>query len=520
MKKILLLFLLACSVSMASARELKIFLLTGQSNSLGAVKGSPASPELLKKYEPQATLYWHENFGQREGVFPGASTAWEQVRPAMPRYNGNLCMGPEYGFAFTLEKNGWFKDADVAVVKASRDGGDNSHWQKHGQAYQALVQAVKNACGAVDRSRYSKVTFSGLLYLQGESNTGTSVPESASRFLELLNDLSADLKPYGDTSALAAQKAIIGENANWDGRNETDAETGNITGGLEGRDTTVQGKTTQQVMKSLAASRPGMGYAPTRDLPKLTAGDTMGVHYSGAAQISIGARFAYEAARLAGKDAGSVRSGRYDVPLGAPEAWMNRKQPGKNVCVWNVASSIKPSVVSGTVKLFGIRGEDPAVNTVVIEGAGASGDRLVLGPGGIRLSEGKNLLIKGNVQLAGRQTWNIPGGSAVTIASREPAALDGKALPGLLSGQAEVHVVRENGGEQQSAAKIVFRNVRTSSLKCSWVLSAGTEMFLEGMDGQSLNLGRITVRKGAVLNLNGTRLPAGSVVNEGGTVNE
>lgn len=426
MKKILLLFLLACSVSMASARELKIFLLTGQSNSLGAVKGSPASPELLKKYEPQATLYWHENFGQREGVFPGASTAWEQVRPAMPRYNGNLCMGPEYGFAFTLEKNGWFKDADVAVVKASRDGGDNSHWQKHGQAYQALVQAVKNACGAVDRSRYSKVTFSGLLYLQGESNTGTSVPESASRFLELLNDLSADLKPYGDTSALAAQKAIIGENANWDGRNETDAETGNITGGLEGRDTTVQGKTTQQVMKSLAASRPGMGYAPTRDLPKLTAGDTMGVHYSGAAQISIGARFAYEAARLAGKDAGSVRSGRYDVPLGAPEAWMNRKQPGKNVCVWNVASSIKPSVVSGTVKLFGIRVEDPAVNTVVIEGAGASGDRLVLGPGGIRLSEGKNLLIKGNVQLAGRQTWNIPGGSAVTIASREPAALDGR----------------------------------------------------------------------------------------------
>lgn len=404
MKKILLLFLLACSVSMASARELKIFLLTGQSNSLGTVKGSPASPELLKKYEPQATLYWHENFGQREGVFAGASTAWEQVRPAMPRYNGNLCMGPEYGFAFTLEKNGWFKDADVAVVKASRDGGDNSHWQKHGQAYQALVQAVKNACGAVDRSRYSKVTFSGLLYLQGESNAGTSVPESASRFLELLNDLSADLKPYGDTSALAAQKAIIGENANWDGRNETDAETGNITGGLEGRDTTVQGKTTQQVMKSLAASRPGMGYVPTRDLPKLTAGDTMGVHYSGTAQISIGARFAYEAARLAGKDAGSVRSGRYDVPLGAPEAWMNRKQPGKNVCVWNVASSIKPSVVSGTVKLFGIRVEDPAVNTVVIEGAGASGDRLVLGPGGIRLTEGKNLLIKGNVQLAGRQT--------------------------------------------------------------------------------------------------------------------
>ena len=75
----LLSFLFLCLVSVCSAKELKIFLLTGQSNSLGAVKGSPASPELLKKYEPKNTLYWHENFGQREGVFPGASTSGEQA---------------------------------------------------------------------------------------------------------------------------------------------------------------------------------------------------------------------------------------------------------------------------------------------------------------------------------------------------------------------------------------------------------------------------------------------------------
>ena len=50
-------------------------------------------------------------------------------------------------------------------------------------------------------------------------------------------------------------------------------------------------------MKDLAESRPSLGYAPTRDLPKLTAGDQRGVHYSGQSQISIGARFAYEAAR-------------------------------------------------------------------------------------------------------------------------------------------------------------------------------------------------------------------------------
>lgn len=514
-------FLFLCLASACSAKELKIFLLTGQSNSLGAVKGSPASPELLKKYEPGKTLYWHENFGQREGVFPGASTSWEQVRPAMPRYNGSMCMGPEYGFAFTLEKNGWFRDADVAIVKASRDGGDNSHWQRNGQAYKALVQAVKNACAAVDKSRHSRVEFAGLLYLQGESNGGGSVPESASRFMELLGNLAADLKPYGDTSALAAQKAVIGENANWSSKNENDPETGNVTGGLEGRDTEVQGKTTHRLMKELASSRPSLGYVPTRDLPKLTAGDNMGVHYSGKSQISIGARFAYEAARLAGKDAGSVRSGRYEVPLGSPDAWMNRKMPGTNVCVWNVASSVKPSLVSGVVKLFGIGVEDTAVDTVVIQSAGASGGRLVLGPGGIRLAEGKNLLLRTNVQLAGRQSWHIPGGSAVVIEPLAPAGgLDGKILPVRLSGQADIRVLRAEGTpEEAGMARVVLKRVQAASLKCSWTLSGKVEMSLEEMKGQALNPGRILVKDGAVLNLNGVKLPEGSIVNQGGTVN-
>ncbi|MFQ7535231.1 MAG: hypothetical protein ACLRPT_09020 [Akkermansia muciniphila] len=378
------------------------------------------------------------------------------------------------------------------------------------------MQAVKNACAGVDRSKYSKVEFAGLLYLQGESNAGTSVPESASRFLELLGNLAADLKPYGDTSALAAQKAVLGENANWAGKNESDPETGNLTGGLEGRDTEVQGKTTRQVMKDLAESRPSLGYAPTRDLPKLTAGDQMGVHYSGQSQISIGARFAYEAARLAGKDTGSVRSGRYDLPLGSPDAWMNRKMPGKNVCVWNVASSVKPSLVSGVVKLFEfvwkIRPSIPLL----------SGVRRLRRPFGNRAgrhSSGgrKNLQLRTNVQLAGRQSWNIPGGSAVEI---KPSPVQEKAMPVRLSGQAEVHVTQaEGGGETAEAARVVLEQVLPSALKCSWTLSGKVEMTLKGMEGKAVNLGKVFVKQGAVLNLNGSRPVAGSVVNQGGMVN-
>lgn len=162
--------------------------------------------------------------------------------------------------------------------------------------------------------------------------------------------------------------------------------------------------------------------------------------------------------------------------------------------------------------------EDPAVNTVIIQSkGGGSGDRLALGPGGIRLAEGKNLQLETNVQLAGRQAWNIPGGSTVEL---KPSPVQDKAHPVRLSGQAEVQVVRaEGGGGAEGMARVVLKRVLPASLKCSWILSGKVEMSLEGMEGQALNLGRVLVKDGAVLNLNGARLAAGSIVNQGGTVN-
>ncbi len=176
------------------------------------------------------------------------------------------------------------------------------------------------------------------------------------------------------------------------------------------------------------------------------------------------------------------------------------------------------------MKLFGIRVEDPAVKTVIVRSKGSSGDRLVIGPGGIRLAEGKNLQLRTNVQLAGRQSWNIPGGSAVEI---KPSPVQEKAMPVRLSGQAEVHVTQaegggetaEGGGETAEAARVVLEQVLPSALKCSWTLSGKVEMTLKGMEGKAVNLGKVFVKQGAVLNLNGSRPVAGSVVNQGGTVN-
>ena len=44
-------------------------------------------------------------------------------------------------------------------------------------------------------------------------------------------------------------------------------------------------------------------------------------------------------------------------------------------------------------------------------------------------------------------------------------------------------------------------------------------MTLKGREGKAVNLGKVFVKQGAVLNLNGSRPVAGSVVNQGGMVN-
>ncbi len=185
----------------------------------------------------------------------------------MPRYNGNLCMGPEYGFAFTLEKNGWFKDADIAVVKASRDGGDNSHWRKTARLTGRWCKPSRMPVRVWTGPSIPKWSLPGFCICRGKQcrnfHSGERFPlsgasgQSGGRF--------ETVRGYVRTGCA---KAVVGENANWAGKNESDPETGNLTGGLDGRDTEVQGKTTRQVMKDLAESRPSLGYAPTRDLPQ------------------------------------------------------------------------------------------------------------------------------------------------------------------------------------------------------------------------------------------------------------
>ena len=78
--------LAAALISAAEAKTLQLYILTGQSNSLGAVKGSPASVEMLEQYKSDgSTKFWHNNFNKNTGnsvdYNPPPSSSWGSVAP-------------------------------------------------------------------------------------------------------------------------------------------------------------------------------------------------------------------------------------------------------------------------------------------------------------------------------------------------------------------------------------------------------------------------------------------------------
>lgn len=259
-----------------AAKTLHVYVLTGQSNSLGAIKGNPAAPARMFP-APERFRFWQANFGGYNRVEPPHIPHWEKVRPQRAAQE---VMGPEYGFAQAMEAADPWPGDGLALVKASRDGGGNSHWQPGGGAYTAVTNAVASALAAVPKGAFEKIRLEALLYLQGESDKGAEVTAAPERFSSLLSNLRRDLPVLTGADA-SAMKAILGEPAHW-----------------HGRDTTVRGATTRNGLKALADVREDIGWVPTRDLPKIPKGDAMGVHYDGDAQLTIGRRFAAEALRL------------------------------------------------------------------------------------------------------------------------------------------------------------------------------------------------------------------------------
>lgn len=515
-RTILFLPLAAALFASAEAKTLQLYILTGQSNSLGAVKGSPASSALLDQYKSNgSTRFWHNNFNKDSGnsvdYQPQASSSWGTVTPqvcgtASSHYN---CMGPEYGFAAMMERKGWSLggtasgDADTGIVKASLDGGGYTYWNKGTKAYNTIINTIREACENALANGYDNVEIMGVMYLQGESNAnGNSIANS---FLTFLDNLQADISRDGvDTTRLANHQAILGEQALWNTTNVTNTATGDVTGGFNGN----EGKagTTRDQQHALAQENENMGWVPTRDLAKITSGDNMGVHYNGKSQITIGARYAYEAAKLAGYDVGTVRSGNYDAALSSTDAWMNGRLPAESIAVWDVASSAKDNMVSSSAgtntSLYGIRIEDTYLNTITIRGVAVDGSaspsladaHVILGSGGIDIAAGRNLDIDAVLELQGNQAWNIAGGSTLTIqGSGAGTGSAGNHVLSFITGTGDVAIRNSTlDADPSGIARVnvsTYINTTAAAFTGNWTIGAGVEITMNGKNSQTAGSG-------------------------------
>lgn len=444
--------LLAAAVLMpsVSAKVLHVYLLTGQSNSLGAVKGDPLPDELLQLYSTEQggrpVLMWNGNMSgsvsaneaSKNLVVPDEGKQWEPVAPQLPAY-GAKCMGPEFGFAYTMRRLSGTNAEDIAVIKCSRDGGGNEQWAKGQSLYGLLLNSVHTALERLDK-KYDTVVLEGVLYLQGESNRTAEGADT--RFLSFCEDLRKDIKAKplkGRKLHVNLKKAVVGECATWGTQNNATVNA------------------TAAAMRRMAEADAGhRGFVVTRDLDKITAGDGLGVHYDGVSQLTIGARFAYQMARLNQSLDTSlcVRGQEYEGPTaGAPiylndgEAWW-RQVPSKRkaklparerISVWNLSSANMKNSAQGTellaadMEMGGIRIEDPYSEddttgirnaTVTIAPAAGKAPVLSIGKGGIELQHG-HLSLQTALRLTAPQTWTLGEGRTLTLAhAPEGAALD------------------------------------------------------------------------------------------------
>ncbi|MCQ2366469.1 MAG: hypothetical protein MJ056_04835 [Akkermansia sp.] len=409
------------------------YILTGQSNSLGAVKGSPASAAMREKYKSTGLL-WNGNMNKDGGLFV-TSPSWQTVAPQLPAYSGNNCMGPEYGFSYMMQQKGWLMNEGdtLGVIKASLDGGGDEYWVKgggHGN-YALIVQSVKDAYNAAKAQGYDTVSIDGLMYLQGESNThgGTTVQTNYTAFL---TNLYTDLLMAGipGSAILFNGNSVLGEPATW---NQTDTSLG---GESNAGDTHTQ-------LENLAASRDDIGFVYTRDLDKITSGDTMGVHYNGESQITIGARYAYAFAVQNGIDVGQVRGSNDQVALTDAAAWWNATAPdASTVLEWDISSVSTPSkaavaagygnyIASGaTLNAKGI-----TVNGAYKECVTINGGTISLGSSGIETHEA-DLVVNSAMVANDSQTWSGEDGYSITVGSLNVGS--GKTLT--LGGEGDVFI--------------------------------------------------------------------------------
>lgn len=251
------------SAPLAHATHYQLFVLTGQSNSLGTTNAGEAdfSPG-NDPADAHIPFFWSNRVdtntligdsggafqilqSQQGGVYAGSATHW----------------GPEINFGRTLYRAGV---RNFGIIKASRGGGGNSLWSKQATDHHMYTHVVNTVNAAVTNLTGKGHTYEivGLLYLQGESDSSTEANIADTRIRELTDNLRADL-PNADNLHC-------------------------IIGGIAAAGTTRDVVRSKQATAGTANAH--IDFFPNLDLQGWTAADNL--HFNKAAKLRIGERYA------------------------------------------------------------------------------------------------------------------------------------------------------------------------------------------------------------------------------------
>ncbi|MCA9105874.1 MAG: exo-alpha-sialidase [Planctomycetales bacterium] len=263
-----------------SERPLDIFILTGQSNSLGTVDPHDAddSGPPPSQHDDRVKLFW-SNRSTRAGddtasLIGDSGGMFVPLQPQQGEGANPVFWGPEFGFARALVAAG---HTDFAIIKASRGGGGNSFWLKGSHddhMYRHLLKTVNEAVRVIPNGRRYRIR--AILYVQGESDSDAEAMLSGERLSTLLDNLRHDL-PYAEEARILV---------------------GGIAAAGDRRDTV------RREQAAAAASHPGIEYVDHADL----VGNLYdGLHFDRQAKVVVGQRLAERWLEITGGTAPHLR---------------------------------------------------------------------------------------------------------------------------------------------------------------------------------------------------------------------
>lgn len=254
-------FLLFGLVQNSSAKHYKLFVLTGQSNSLGTTAGGESDPSSgVDPADGHVKFYW-DNVADASNTIGDSGGVWTTLQDQQGEYYAGSAThwGPEINFARTLYRAGV---RDFGVIKASRGGGGNTNWSESsgGHMYDHVKDTVDAASVALEAAG-DTFEIVGFMYVQGESDSSGEAAIADTRLEELVINLRAGLEKATSMHAVAGGIAAAGGNRN----------------------------AVRTKQASLAASNPTISYFENLDLQGSLYDN---LHFDKAAKLTIGKRFA------------------------------------------------------------------------------------------------------------------------------------------------------------------------------------------------------------------------------------